>query len=115
MLFGNTLEIAMGIRSPESFSYKSCHLQWKHIVYLVFEFVTEHYDKGSQSEQSKRPVIDIDANILGFKYVIVMARDCPGEVIRYTKVGVDEGIEMNVIIEEVIKTICASLKDKKAT
>ena len=59
----------MGIRSPKSFTYTSCHLQWKHIVNLAFELAQERYDKESPSEQTKRPVIDMDTNLLGFKYV----------------------------------------------
>jgi len=58
-----------------------------------------HKNEIINSLLTKRPVIDTDANILGFKYVGIMASNCMGEVIRCAKVGADEGIDMNMIVD----------------
>ena len=40
----------------------------------------------------------MDAHLLGFKYMGIMVKNCVGEIIRYTKVGDNEGIEMNTVV-----------------
>ena len=45
----------------------------------------------------------MDANLLVFKYVGIMARSCVGEVIRCVKVGADEKIGIHVIVDGEIR------------
>ena len=44
-------------------------------------------------------MIDIDVNQLGYKYTGVTARNFADEVIRCAKVGRDEGLEINIIVD----------------
>ena len=89
----------MGIRSPESFTYKSEELKWKHIIHLSFELASEGFNKYMASQQIKAPVIDIDTNQLCYKYVGVTTRNCADKVIGCAKVGRDEGLEMNITVD----------------
>ena len=44
-------------------------------------------------------MIDMYARFIGFKFVLIATRNPVDEVIHCAKVGVEDGIEMNIIID----------------
>jgi len=67
----------MGVSSPAKLMYKSTPLDWEHIVHIAHELARTTRtqttynirDTNVATIRHPRPVIDLDANLIGFNYI----------------------------------------------
>ena len=85
----------MGLSSPDKLFYKSRVVQWEHIVCILHETYTE---KRGEINQMRKPTIDIDGNLLGYKL-----KDKAGgpvyEIMRCIDALLKSGFEVNVFVD----------------
>ena len=97
----------MGVNSPAKLMYKSIPLDWEHIpvVHIAHELARARTqmtyndsDTNVATIRHPRPVIDLDANLIGFNYIDA-AKGSAQAVMECAQAGVDNGIEMVIIAD----------------
>jgi len=85
--------------------YKSIPLDWEHIVHIAHELARARTqmtyndsDTNVVTIRHPRPVIDLDANLIGFNYIDA-AKGSAQAVMECAQAGVDNGIEMVIIAD----------------
>ena len=97
----------MGVSSPAKLMYKSIPLDWEHVVHIAHELARtrtrtqtayNNSDTNVAIIRHPRPVIDLDANLIGFNYIDA-AKGSAQAVMECAQAGVDNGIEMVIIAD----------------
>ncbi len=93
----------MGVQNPSYFSYKSVPLEWKHFSFILHELSRQKVASSDSREDGQppppiRPVIDVDANCIGFRGLV----NTDGPLYQVLKLAYhckDDGVEVNLICD----------------
>jgi len=71
----------MGVSTPKSFLYTTGELPWDHLVHIAYErakSTTAVVDSRSDTRPQRQPMIDMDANLVGFNFIgtVVQCMEC---------------------------------------